>query len=136
MKIALVLDDTLDKPDGAQQAVITLGTWLRKQGHEVHYLVADTKRTDIPNVKTLGRFLNLRYNKNTVRTPLPASRKKIKQLMDQEQYDVVHVMMPYSPLLGEWTVRFAGPKTAVIGSFHTLPASSFHSASHHALKAA
>jgi len=136
MKIALVLDDTLDKPDGAQQAVLTLGTWLSKEGHTVHYLVADTKRTDIPNVKSLGRFVNLKYNQNNVRTPLPASRKKIKNLMNEEKYDVVHVMMPYSPLLGQLVVNYAGPQAAIIGSFHTMPASWLHNASHHGLRLA
>lgn len=136
MKVALVLDDTLDKPDGVQQAVLTLGGWLRKQGHVVHYLVAETTRTDIPNVHNLGRFVNLRFNKNNVRTPLPASRSKIKQLMNHEKYDVVHVMMPYSPLLGELVIKYAGPQAAIIGSFHTMPASTLHRASHHGLKLA
>jgi len=136
MKIALVLDDTLDKTDGAQQAVLTLGTWLSKQGHTVHYLVADTERKDIPNIKSLGRFINLRYNKNNVRTPLPASRKKIKALMEQEKYEIVHVMMPYSPLLGQLVIKYAGPQAAIIGSFHTMPASSLHNASHHGLRVA
>ncbi len=134
MKIALVLDDTLDKDDGVQQSVLTIGKWLRHEGHVVHYLVADTKRTDIPNVHSLGRFINLRYNKNNVRTPLPVSRAKIKALMKHEQYDIVHVMMPCSPLLGEVVIRYASPKAAVIGTFHTLPASRVHGYSHKALK--
>lgn len=136
MKIALVLDDTLDKPDGVQQAVLTLGNWLRAQGNVVHYLVADTTRKDVPNVHNLGRFINLRYNKNNVRTPLPASRKKIKSLMERENYDVVHVMMPYSPFLGELVIKYAGKNAAIIGSFHTMPASTLHIASHHGLKIA
>jgi len=136
MKIALVLDDTLDKSDGVQQAVLTLGHWLKDQGHTVHYLVANTERKDIPNVISLGRFVNLRYNKNNVRTPLPASRKKIKELMSKEEYDVVHVMMPYSPLLGQLVVQYAGKQAAIIGSFHTMPASWLHNASHHGLRLA
>src|ERR1700761_8080717 len=39
MKIALVLDDTLDTPDGVQQYILNVGSWLSEQGHEVHYLV-------------------------------------------------------------------------------------------------
>jgi len=133
MKIALVLDDTLDKPDGVQQMVLTLGTWLRKEGHVVHYLVAETTRTDIPNVYSLGKFVNLRFNGNNVRTPLPAKRSDIKALLDKEQYDILHVMMPYSPLLAKRVIKMAGPKTAVIGTFHILPASKLHSASNQAL---
>lgn len=134
MKIALVLDDTLDKPDGVQQHVLTVGKWLGEQGHEVHYLVADTKRTDVPNVHSLGRFVNLRYNKNNVRTPLPASRKKIRQLLERENFDVLHVQLPYSPFLAKQVIRYASPKTAVIGTFHILPASRLHGYSNTALR--
>lgn len=133
MKIALVLDDTLDKPDGVQAAIITIGAWLRRQGHVVHYIVADTTRTDIPNVHGMGRFVNLRFNKNAVRAILPASARKIKTLLNREQFDVIHVMMPYSPLMGKYVVTHAGAKTAVIGTFHTLPASKALYHANHAL---
>jgi len=123
MKIALVLDDTLDKPDGVQQAVVTIGRWLDKEGHEVHYIVGDTKRSDLKHIHSFGRFVTLKLNKNIVRMLLPSNRKKIKALIKREDFDVIHVMMPYSPLMGKLTVQYAGPKTAVIGTFHTLPAS-------------
>lgn len=134
MKIGLVLDDTLDKPDGVQQAVITLGHWLSQQGHEVHYLVADTERTDIPNVHGLGRFASLRFNGNNVRTPLPASRKRIKKLLNGEDFDILHIMLPYSPFLAKQVIRLANPRTAVIGTFHILPASRLHGFSNQALR--
>jgi len=47
MIIGFVLDDSLDKTDGVQQYVITLGQWFAKHDHEVHYLVGETKRNDI-----------------------------------------------------------------------------------------
>jgi phosphatidylinositol alpha-mannosyltransferase len=134
VKIGIVLDDTLDKPDGVQAAVITLGNWLSIQGHEVHYLVADTKRTDIPYIHSLGRFINVRFNKNNVRTPLPASRKIIKELLRTEDFDVLHVMLPYSPLLAKQVIRYANQRTAVIGTFHILPASMLHGLSNKALR--
>lgn len=135
MKIGLVLDDTLDKTDGVQQHVLTLGAWLRRQGHIVHYLVADTERTDIPNVHSLGRFVNVRYNKNNVRTPLPANRKRIKKLLEDERFDVLHVQLPYSPFLAKQVIRYASPHTAVIGTFHILPASRLHGYSNQVLRA-
>lgn len=72
MKIAIVLDDTLDKPDGVQQHVMLVGKWLSDQGHDVHYLVSETVRTDIPNVHSIAKFINLKFNGNNVRTPLPS----------------------------------------------------------------
>ena len=50
LKIGLVFDDSLDKPDGVQQYILSIGKWLTSQGHEVHYLVGQTKRTDIERV--------------------------------------------------------------------------------------
>lgn len=134
MKIGFVLDDTLDKSDGVQQHVITVGAWLNSQGHEVHYLVADTTRKDIKNVHSLGRFMSLRYNKNNVRTPLPASRKKIKALLAEEAFDILHVQLPYSPLLAKQVIKYAAPSTAVIGTFHILPVSRLHGYSNHVLR--
>lgn len=134
MKIGFVLDDTLDKSDGVQQHVITVGTWLKEQGHDVHYLVADTTRKDIDNVHSLGRVMNLRYNKNNVRTPLPASRKKIKALLNAEKFDVLHVQLPYSPFLAKQIIKYAASTTAVIGTFHILPASRMHGYSNQALR--
>lgn len=135
MKVGLVLDDTLDKADGVQQHVLTVGKWLASQGHEVHYLVAKTERKDLENVHSLGRFVSLRYNKNNVRTPLPASRRKIKKLLEEQRFDVLHVQLPYSPFLAKHIIRYAGPGTAVVGTFHILPASRLHGYSNQALRA-
>lgn len=134
MKIALVLDDTLDKLDGVQQTVIPIGNWLKSQGHEVHYIVAETKRQDISNVHSIGRFVNLNFNKNNVRLVMPVWRRKIKNLLESENFDVIHVMMPYNPFMGKQVIRYAGPKTAVIGTFHTLPASKAHLGANMALR--
>jgi phosphatidylinositol alpha-mannosyltransferase len=134
MKIGLVLDDTLDKPDGVQQHVLTVGKWLADQGHEVHYLVANTERKDLANVHSLGRFINVRYNRNTVRTPLPASRNRIRALLRAENFDVLHVQLPYSPFLAKQVIRYAAANTTIIGTFHILPASRMHGYSNQLLR--
>lgn len=124
MKIAFVLDDSLDRPDGVQQYVLALGEWMRGQGHEVHYLVGATSRHDLPNIQVLSRNWAVTFNGNRLSTPLPASNKAIRQLLDQENYDVIHVQMPYSPLMAHKVIRNAATTTAVIGTFHILPYSS------------
>jgi phosphatidylinositol alpha-mannosyltransferase len=134
MKIGFVLDDSLDKSDGVQQYVLTVGRYMEAAGHEVHYLVANTRRKDIKNVHSLGRFLNVRYNHNNVRLVLPASRRQIRTLLREQQFDVLHVQLPYSPFLAKQVIRYAGPKTAIIGTFHILPASKLHGLSNYALK--
>ncbi|HUS26587.1 MAG TPA: glycosyltransferase family 4 protein [Nevskiaceae bacterium] len=123
-KIGLVLDDSLDSTDGVQQYVLTMGKWLAAMGHDVHYLVGQTTRTDIPNVHSLSRNMNVRFNGNRMSMPMPANKQAIRQLLAREQFDVLHVQMPYSPFLAGRIIGAAGPKTAVVGTFHILPNSS------------
>ncbi len=127
MKIGFVLDDSLDKTDGVQQYVLTLGEWFSAQGHEVHYLVGDSRRRDIKNIHSLARNLRVQFNQNRMSTPLPVSRRKVKALLDKEQFDVLHVQMPYSPFLAARVILSASPSTAVIGTFHILPFSKIES---------
>jgi phosphatidylinositol alpha-mannosyltransferase len=126
MIIAFVLDDTLDRPDGVQQYILTLGAWLESRGHTVHYLVTNTVRTDIPRVHSFGSYLKLKFNGNAVRTPLPVSRRRIRTIMAEIRPDVLHVQMPYSPFFAGRVIQEAGPKTRIIGTFHILPASGWH----------
>lgn len=123
MKIGLVFDSSLVKTDGVAQYVLTLGQWLQSKGHEVHYLVGETKRTDLDNLHSLSRNLTVRANQNKVSTPLPANKAKIRKLLQEVSFDVLHVQMPYSPFMAARVVNAAGPKTAIIGTFHIMPAS-------------
>jgi len=121
MKIGFVLDDRLDKPDGVQQYIKLLGSWLQKQGNEVHYLVGNSPGASQKNVHNLGRTVGVRFNKNRMAIPLPASGSKIKSLLKKEHFDVLHVQMPYSPLLAGKVIKHATKDTAVVGTFHILP---------------
>lgn len=121
MKIGLVLDDTLDTPDGVQQYVLNVGAWLSAQGHQVHYLVGQTTRTDIANLHSLSRNLGVRFNGNRMSMPLPAKKRKLKAFLAQQQFDVLHVQVPYSPFMAGRLLRAAPVATAVVGTFHILP---------------
>lgn len=121
MKIGFVLDDTLDSADGVQQYVLTLGHWLSKHGHDVHYIVGETKRVDINNVHSLARNVRVRFNKNRMSIPLPAHRVDLVEVLEREQFDVLHIQMPYSPQLGAKVIKYAPENTAIVGTFHILP---------------
>jgi phosphatidyl-myo-inositol alpha-mannosyltransferase len=121
MKIGFVLDDSLDKTDGVQQYVTTLGIWFTREGHEVHYLVGETKRTDLPHIHSLSRNIQTHFNQNRMSTPLPADKKKIRNLLEAEDFDVLHIQMPYSPFMAGRVIRSASPRTAIVGTFHILP---------------
>lgn len=131
LKIGFVLDDSLDTPDGVQQYILTVGKWLSTQGHDVHYLVGQTARTDIPNLASLSRNVKVRFNRNRMSMPLPVSRKAMEQLLRREDFDVLHVQLPYSPFLAGKIIQAAPDTTAVVGTFHIAPHSKVvHTANH------
>lgn len=121
MKIGFVFDDSLDKTDGVQQYILTLGSWLTEQGHEVHYLVGQTTRQDLKHVHSLSRNVAVRFNGNRLSIPLPVPRRRIRALLRREQFDVLHVQMPYSPWLAGRIIKQAPVRTAVVGTFHIAP---------------
>lgn len=121
MKIGFVLDDSLDSTDGVQQYVLSLGAWFSAKGHEVHYLVGQTKRSDLPYIHSLSKNMTVRFNGNKMTMPLPSKSSAIKLLLEREAFDVLHIQMPYSPFMGGKVIRFAPARTALIGTFHILP---------------
>ncbi len=121
--IGFVLDDTLDRPDGVQQYVLTVGEWLRSKGHDVHYLASTTIRRDIASIHDLTANAAVSFNGNRLCTPFPAPKQQIAALLGEVRFDVLHVQMPYSPLFAGRVLRAARSDTAVVGTFHVLPRS-------------
>lgn len=121
MKIGFVIDDSLDRPDGVQQYVLALGSWLAAQGHDVHYLAGQTSRDDIPNVHSLAKNVSVRFNGNGLSVPLPVSRRMLRRFLAVEKFDVLHVQMPYSPMFAARVVMAAPASSVIVGTFHILP---------------
>lgn len=131
LKVGFVLDDSLDTPDGVQQYILTLGNWLKSQGHDVHYIVGRTKRTDMDGIHSIGHNVKVRFNQNRMSMPLPVSRKAIRTLLRREDFDILHVQLPYSPFLAGRVIKEAPDNTAVVGTFHIAPHSRMvHTANH------
>lgn len=120
MKIGLVLDDSLDRNDGVQQYVRSIGEWLSEKGETVHYLSGQSK-ADNKTIHSLSTNIRIRFNGNRLTVPLPASTQIIKNLLAEQSYDVLHVQMPYSPLLAGKIIHNASHGTAIVGTFHILP---------------
>lgn len=122
LSVALVLDDSLDRPDGVQQHVLTLGRWLTSQGHDVHYVAPSTTRTDLPQLHRIGRSVAVRANGNALSTPTFTRDRELRSVLDDLALDVVHVAMPCSPLMAGRLVTRVPATTAVVGTFHIVPA--------------
>jgi phosphatidylinositol alpha-mannosyltransferase len=121
LKVGLVLDTSLDPTDGVQQYVIHIGEWLRSQGQDVHYLVGQTSRRQLPNIQSLSRNITVSFNGNRTTIPLPTSRRKLRRVAREGNFDVLHVQTPHHPLMSQRLIMGAGRRTAVIGTFHVLP---------------
>lgn len=121
MKIGYVVDDTLDKPDGVQQYVLAVGEWMRSRGHDVHYITGQTVRTDIANIHSMSKNMRVIFNGNRLTVPFRAPKRAIRTLLDAQQFDVLHVQMPYSPLMAQRVLRAARQSVAKVGTFHIMP---------------
>ncbi len=122
LKIGFVIDDGLDRLDGVQKYTVTLGEYFRSLGHDVHYLCGQTTRTDLQNIHSLAKNVSVRSNGgNQLNIPLPTSRAKLKNMLAQENFDVLHIQTPYSPFFGGKLVSIASKTTPVVGTFHILP---------------
>jgi phosphatidylinositol alpha-mannosyltransferase len=121
LKIGLVLDTSLDPTDGVQQYVVAIGEWLRSQGHDVHYLVGQTQKRQLPNIHSLSRNISVVFNGNRTTIPLPTSRRKLRNFMARNHFDVLHVQTPHHPLMSQRLILAAPADTAVVGTFHILP---------------
>ncbi len=121
LKIAYVIDDGMNSEDGVQAYVKTLGAWMSSRGHSVHYLCGETSRTDIPGLYPLAKNLKVTFNGNRLSMPWPTSTAKIKQHVQMNDYDVVHVQIPHSPFFGAKVARLSSEKSVVMSTFHILP---------------
>lgn len=121
LRIALALDDSLDRPDGVQQHVLALGRWLAARGHDVHYLAPSTTRADLPNLWEIGSSVEVRANGNVLRTPTVGRTARLRSVLADVRPDVLHVALPCSPLLAGRLTAQVPASTAVVGTFHILP---------------
>lgn len=121
LKIGFVLDDGLDKPDGVQQYVLTLGEWFKSNGHEVRYLVGQSERKNIKELVELSKNIKVTFNGNKMSIPFWPKLRKIKSTLKREDFDVIHIQAPFSPVMGGRVLANLSENTAVVGTFHILP---------------
>lgn len=133
LKIGYVLDDGLDAPNGVQQYILAVGEWMRRKGHEVHYLVGETERHDIKNTHSLSKNITVKFNGNVGTMPLPVSRAKLRKLLKEEKFDILHVQMPYSPFFAHKLIKLSLSNTKLIGTFHIAPNSKIVSVANYVL---
>ena len=121
LTIGFVFDDTLDALDGVQQHIITIGTELVRRGHDVHYLVGETHHSPVPQTVSLARNVMVSFNGNRMRIPLPVCKREIRAALAHNNYDILHIQAPYSPLFGGRVLECAPQSTGVVAPYHIAP---------------
>ena len=122
MKIALVSPYDWDVPGGVNTHVAALSLQLRDRGHEVKILAPAARDVADPHVITIGRPWPVSASGSVVRIALdPRVGRRVKQVLTQEQFDVVHVHEPLMPVLAIHVLRHsrtANPRVVNVGTFH------------------
>ncbi|THG28024.1 glycosyltransferase family 4 protein [Bifidobacterium pseudolongum] len=121
LTIGFVFDDTLDALDGVQQHITTIGTELARRGHDVHYLVGETHHSPVPQTVSLARNVMVSFNGNCMRIPLPVRKREIRAVLARNDYDILHIQAPYSPLFGGRVLKCAPQSTGVVATYHIAP---------------
>lgn len=125
LNIALVFDDSLDRPDGVQQHLKTLAAWLVEQGNKVSFVCGQTTSQQPEGVEvfSLAKNLRIKANQNSLSLPLPVAKRSIRLILDRKGFDIIHLMLPFSPWFGGRVVNEALSRgMPLIGTFHTYPA--------------
>jgi phosphatidylinositol alpha-mannosyltransferase len=136
LSVAWLYDDSLDTNDGVAQYVKTLGAWMTEQGHDVTYLVGETKIDSWHGapVHTLSKNVRVRWGGNRLTIPLRPKATLIKGILSENRFDVVHVTVPYSPLMSQRVINSLPDETALVGTWHIYPARKSASVGGKALK--
>lgn len=124
LSVAFLYDDTIDSSDGVTQYVKTLGAWLSSQGHSVSYLVGESKSSEWRGGKVYPLSKNLRiiWAGNRLSMPIWPKLGRIKDVLGGNQFDVVHVQSPYSPLMSQQVLKRLPDSVGVVGTWHVYPA--------------
>jgi phosphatidylinositol alpha-mannosyltransferase len=120
LRIGIVYDDTIDRYGGIGQYVVTLGATLTRRGHHVEYLIGSSTAADVggATVHSLARNVGVRFNGNVLSMPAWSDGRRLDRVLEDGAYDVLHVQVPYSPLMAGRLLTRAHPRCAVVGTYH------------------
>ncbi|MCC7168718.1 MAG: glycosyltransferase family 4 protein, partial [Rhodospirillales bacterium] len=122
MKIALVSPYDWHTPGGVNNHVAHLAEELRARGHEAWIIAPASRPTHDPWVITIGRPISVAASGSVVRIPVnPRIGGQVRRVLEEHQFDVVHVhepLMPVLPIQALRHARAANPRCVTVGTFH------------------
>lgn len=120
MKILLVSPFDFTFPGGVNEHVLHLDDQFRRRGHETRVLtprsLGEEEQDDGHFIK-LGTAVPIPANGSTARITLsPFVSGKVKELLQREQFDIVHLHEPLAPALPLLVLLHS--RTVNVGTFH------------------
>ncbi len=126
MKIALVSPYDWTVSGGVNNHIQHLAEQFIERGHDVHIVAAGSKavKGGICPITTIGRPIPLRVSGSVARITLSLrTAGKVRQVLDEGAFDIVHVHEPFMPQL---PIQFLRYSTAVnVGTWHAARDSNF-----------
>jgi phosphatidylinositol alpha-mannosyltransferase len=125
MKLALVSPYDFAYPGGVTEHVANLAEQFAARGHEVHIVAPSsddeaepTASVDAP-IHRIGRVVSIPANGSVARITLSLrSYLQAKRLLQEEQFDLIHLHEPMMPALTLTVLRHSN--TTNIGTFHAF----------------
>lgn len=124
MKIALVSPYDFSYPGGVANHIYNLYKYLTNMGHEVRVIAPASKAVTtfgdyfIP----IGKPRPIPTSGSIIRVSLSVRlASAIKEVLDREQFDIVHLHEPFMPMLCSAVLRFSN--TVNVGTFHACDGS-------------
>lgn len=124
MKIALVSPYDYPYPGGVVQHISSLDREFRRLGHDVRIIAACSEDVgEVPQqvIKVSGSIVHIPFAGSVGRITLsPRVYRRVKKILKQEQFDVIHVHEPLTPALPLTVLRHVplSPQSVVVGTFH------------------
>lgn len=122
MKIGLVCPYNIARGGGVQECVLALGHELRQRGHTVKIItptppVRYVEKPDDPNIMFIGGAAEYKSPFHVVaEISVSANPDQIHQLLDTEQFDILHFHEPWVPILSRQLLTRS--KAINVATFH------------------
>ena len=119
MKIALVSPYDFAYPGGVTHHISCLERYLTKAGHEVRVIAPVSRAVSVFGDKfiPIGKPRPVPVSGSIARISLSLRlASRIKAVLSQENFDIIHLHEPFMPMLCSAVLRFSN--TANVGTFH------------------
>ena len=117
MKIALVSPYDFSYPGGVTVHISNLERYFTKWGHEVKILAPCSSPINNPRVIQIGHPVSVPSGGSIARITLSLTlNPRVRTILDKENFDVVHIHEPLTPMLPYSVLRLS--RALNVGTFH------------------